>query len=119
MWDISFRSVMWCLIQHEHLPDLDGVSDQLSATTFDWIIITSPEAALVNEVKGEDVICLIKNSATLSGSLFTLHVSQICIELPTLTDKDKEVISTLGVRNKIFAKIENCEVGCPHFSSCM
>ncbi|GJT61992.1 pyruvate kinase 1, cytosolic-like protein [Tanacetum coccineum] len=31
----------------------------------------------VNEVKGEDVVCLIKNSATLSGSLFTLHVSQI------------------------------------------
>ena len=45
----------------------------------------------VNEVKGDDVVCLIKNSATLSGSLFTLHVSQICIELPTLTDKDKEV----------------------------
>ncbi|KAL7619214.1 hypothetical protein Lser_V15G04711 [Lactuca serriola] len=45
----------------------------------------------VNEVKGEDVVCLIKNSATLSGSLFTLHVSQICIELPTFTDKDKEV----------------------------
>nr|KAJ0190238.1 hypothetical protein LSAT_V11C800397970 [Lactuca sativa] len=55
----------------------------------------------VNEVKGDDVVCLIKNSATLSGSLFTLHVSQIRIELPTLTDKDKEVISTWGVRNKI------------------
>ncbi|CAI9285474.1 unnamed protein product [Lactuca saligna] len=79
--------------------------------------ITS-QVELVNEVKGEDV-CLIKNSVTLSGSLFTLHVSQICIELPTLTDKDKEVISTWGVRNKIFAKIENFEVGCSHFSSCM
>nr|GEU30240.1 pyruvate kinase 1, cytosolic-like [Tanacetum cinerariifolium] len=55
----------------------------------------------VNEVKGEDVVCLIKNSATLSGSLFTLHASQIRIELPTLTDKDKEVISTWGVRNSI------------------
>ncbi|KAJ9553743.1 hypothetical protein OSB04_017788 [Centaurea solstitialis] len=55
----------------------------------------------VNEVTGEDVVCLIKNSATLSGSLFTLHVSQIRIDLPTLTDKDKEVISTWGARNNI------------------
>ncbi|KAL0401733.1 UNVERIFIED_CONTAM: Pyruvate kinase, cytosolic [Sesamum latifolium] len=44
----------------------------------------------VNEVKGEDVHCIVKNSATLAGSLYTLHVSQIHIELPTLTDKDKE-----------------------------
>lgn len=42
-------------------------------------------------MKGKDVVCLIKNSATLAGSLYTLHVSQIRIELPTLTDKDKEV----------------------------
>ncbi|KAI8560060.1 hypothetical protein RHMOL_Rhmol04G0225800 [Rhododendron molle] len=55
----------------------------------------------VNEVKGEDVVCVIKNSATLAGSLFTLHVSQIHIDLPTLTEKDKEVISTWGVKNKI------------------
>lgn len=47
----------------------------------------------VTEVDGEDVVCLIKNSATLAGSLYTLHVSQIRIDLPTLTDKDKEVSS--------------------------
>lgn len=47
----------------------------------------------VSEVNGDDVVCLIKNSATLSGSLYTLHVSQIRIDLPTLTDKDKEVSS--------------------------
>ncbi|KAJ0604164.1 putative uroporphyrinogen-III synthase [Helianthus annuus] len=35
------------LIQHTHLPDLERLSALLSATTFDWIIITSPEAALV------------------------------------------------------------------------
>ncbi|XP_071686377.1 uroporphyrinogen-III synthase, chloroplastic-like isoform X2 [Rutidosis leptorrhynchoides] len=35
------------LIQHTHLPDLDRLSALLTATTFDWIIITSPEAALV------------------------------------------------------------------------
>ncbi|GAB4836325.1 hypothetical protein Ancab_001240 [Ancistrocladus abbreviatus] len=55
----------------------------------------------VSEIKGEDVVCLIKNSATLAGSLYTLHVSQIRIDLPTLTDKDKEVLSTWGVRNNI------------------
>ncbi|XP_020212293.1 pyruvate kinase 1, cytosolic isoform X2 [Cajanus cajan] len=55
----------------------------------------------VSEVTGDDVICTIKNSATLAGSLFTLHASQVHIDLPTLTDKDKEVISTWGVKNKI------------------
>ncbi|KAL0007881.1 hypothetical protein SO802_009383 [Lithocarpus litseifolius] len=55
----------------------------------------------VSEVNGDDVVCLIKNSATLSGSLYTLHVSQIRIDLPTLTDKDKEVIRTWGARNNI------------------
>ncbi|KAK1382588.1 Pyruvate kinase [Heracleum sosnowskyi] len=64
-----------------------------SETTSVWLEVT--------EVKGEDVVCLIKNSATLAGSLYTLHVSQIRIDLPTLTDKDKEVISTWGVRNNI------------------
>ncbi|KAK1299883.1 hypothetical protein QJS10_CPB13g01714 [Acorus calamus] len=55
----------------------------------------------VSELKGEDVVCMIKNSATLAGSLFTLHISQIRVELPTLTDADKEAISTWGVRNNI------------------
>ncbi|KAG8380593.1 hypothetical protein BUALT_Bualt06G0031600 [Buddleja alternifolia] len=55
----------------------------------------------VSEVKGEDVVCMIKNSATLAGPLYTLHVSGIHIDLPTLTDEDKAVISTWGVRNKI------------------
>ncbi|KAJ6317381.1 hypothetical protein OIU76_013006 [Salix suchowensis] len=64
-----------------------------SETTSVWLEVT--------EISGEDVVCLIKNSATLSGLLYTLHVSQIHINLPTLTDKDKEVISSWGVRNNI------------------
>ncbi|XP_015970313.1 pyruvate kinase 1, cytosolic isoform X1 [Arachis duranensis] len=55
----------------------------------------------VAEVKEQDVICTIKNSATLAGSLFTLHASQVHIDLPTLSEKDKEVIRTWGVKNKI------------------
>lgn len=46
----------------------------------------------VDEVKDEDVVCTIKNSATLAGALFTLHVAQVRIEMPTLSDADKEVI---------------------------
>ncbi|ONK63107.1 uncharacterized protein A4U43_C05F910 [Asparagus officinalis] len=44
----------------------------------------------VAELKGDDVVCVIKNTATLAGSLFTLHISQIHINLPTLTDNDKD-----------------------------
>ncbi|XP_028789696.1 pyruvate kinase 1, cytosolic [Neltuma alba] len=64
-----------------------------SETTSVWLEVT--------EVHGDDVTCLIKNSATLAGTLYTLHVSQIRIDLPTLTDKDKEVISTWGLQNNI------------------
>ncbi|KAI8539717.1 hypothetical protein RHMOL_Rhmol09G0204500 [Rhododendron molle] len=82
-----------------------------SETTSVWLEVT--------EVSGDDVVCLIKNSATLSGQLYTLHVSQIRIDLPTLTDKDKEArnyLSKLGDLNQtqIFAKIENVE-GLTHF----
>lgn len=43
-------------------------------------------------MNGEDVVCLVKTAATLAASLYVIHVSQIHIDLPTLTDKDKEVI---------------------------
>ncbi|XP_076937552.1 pyruvate kinase 1, cytosolic-like [Bidens hawaiensis] len=55
----------------------------------------------VDKVDGSDVDCKIKNSATLAGSLFTLHASQVHIDLPTLTEKDKANISSWGVANKI------------------
>ncbi|KAL2933527.1 Pyruvate kinase 1 cytosolic [Bienertia sinuspersici] len=55
----------------------------------------------VSEVKGDDVVCVINNSATLDGTLFTLHASQVPINMPTLSEKDKEVISSWGVQNKI------------------
>ncbi|KAK4345762.1 hypothetical protein RND71_035938 [Anisodus tanguticus] len=55
----------------------------------------------VDQVNGDDVVCVVKNSATLAGSMFTLHASQVHIDMPTLTGRDKEVISTWGVQNKI------------------
>jgi pyruvate kinase len=55
----------------------------------------------VSELSKDDVICKVKNTATLSDSLYTLHVSQMRINLPTLTDLDKEIITKWGVRNNI------------------
>ena len=46
----------------------------------------------VKEIQDKDVICHVKNSATLAGPLFTAHASQVHIDLPTLTEVDKEVL---------------------------
>ncbi|MQL83674.1 hypothetical protein Taro_016158 [Colocasia esculenta] len=55
----------------------------------------------VSETDGQDVICVVKNSATLAGFLFTIHVAQVHINLPTLSDMDKKVISTWGRQNNV------------------
>uniref|UniRef100_A0A1D1YGS9 Pyruvate kinase n=1 Tax=Anthurium amnicola TaxID=1678845 RepID=A0A1D1YGS9_9ARAE len=64
-----------------------------SETTSVWLEVI--------ETDGQDVICLVKNSATLAGFLFTIHVAQVHVNLPTLTDTDKQVISTWGCPNKV------------------
>ena len=63
-----------------------------SETTSIWLEVA--------KVRGQDVVCVAKNPATLAGSLFTLHASQVHIDLPTLTEKDKEAISTWGVKKQ-------------------
>ncbi|KQJ88946.1 pyruvate kinase 1, cytosolic [Brachypodium distachyon] len=55
----------------------------------------------VIETSGEEVICLVKNTATLAGPIFTLHVSQVHISMPTLSEYDKQVISTWGLQNSV------------------
>ncbi|KAJ1685922.1 hypothetical protein LUZ63_017312 [Rhynchospora breviuscula] len=55
----------------------------------------------VKETSGEDVVCEIKNAATLAGPIFTLHAAQVRIDLPTLSETDKQIISTWGVHNKV------------------
>ncbi|XP_050938482.1 pyruvate kinase 2, cytosolic-like isoform X2 [Cucumis melo] len=65
----------------------------------------------VFEVKGDDVGCVVKNSATLVGTMYTLHAAESHIDLPTLTEKDRvtffsflfvmPIIATWGVKNKI------------------
>ncbi|KAA0046375.1 pyruvate kinase 1, cytosolic [Cucumis melo var. makuwa] len=52
----------------------------------------------VFEVKGDEVGCVVKNSATLVGTMYTLHAAEIHIDLPTLTEKDKHYMI---VKNKI------------------
>ena len=46
----------------------------------------------VLETKDRDVICLVKNTATLAGLIFTMHVSQVHVNMPTLNENDKLVI---------------------------
>ncbi|CAA6660329.1 unnamed protein product [Spirodela intermedia] len=81
-----------------------------SETTSVWLEVI--------ETNGEDVICLVKNSATLSGFILTMHVAQVHINLPTLTETDKQLRAFLDAHNltetQIFAKIENVE-GLRHF----
>jgi hypothetical protein len=43
------------------------------------------------KIKDQDIVCCVKNNATLVGSLFTMHVTQVHIDLPTLSDTDKHV----------------------------
>ncbi|KMZ75164.1 Pyruvate kinase [Zostera marina] len=55
----------------------------------------------VVEIQDDDVICVVKNTATLIGSLFILHIAHMRINLPALTDSDKDIISKWGFRNNI------------------
>ncbi|XP_072981544.1 pyruvate kinase 1, cytosolic-like isoform X1 [Typha angustifolia] len=64
-----------------------------SETTSSWLEVV--------ETNGEEVDCLVKNSATLAGSIFTMHASQVKINLPTLSSADKQVISTWGSHNNV------------------
>jgi pyruvate kinase len=64
-----------------------------SETTSVWLEVA--------EVQNMDVKCVIKNSATLTGALFTAHVTQVPVSLPTLSESDKKIISTWGVKNGI------------------
>ncbi|OAY40245.1 pyruvate kinase 1, cytosolic isoform X1 [Manihot esculenta] len=54
----------------------------------------------VLETNGQDVICLIKNTATLEGFIL-MHVSQVHESLPNLSDKDKQVILEWGSHNNV------------------
>ncbi|XP_078156506.1 pyruvate kinase 1, cytosolic-like [Carex rostrata] len=64
-----------------------------SETTSVWLEVL--------ETSGQDVVCEIKNTATLAGPIFTLHAAQVRIDLPTLSETDKQIISTWGMDNKV------------------
>ncbi|KAK3119952.1 hypothetical protein QOZ80_9AG0678490 [Eleusine coracana subsp. coracana] len=64
-----------------------------SETTSVWLEVL--------ETSGENVNCLVKNTATLAGPVFTMHASQVHIGLPTLSEYDKQVISTWGSCNNV------------------
>ncbi|KAF3775380.1 Pyruvate kinase 2 [Nymphaea thermarum] len=81
-----------------------------SETTSVWLEVL--------ETNGADVVCLVKNSAALAGFIFTMQVSQVHINLPTLSDFDKQLRDFLQNQNLshplIYAKVESVE-GLTHF----
>ncbi|KAF3622500.1 putative pyruvate kinase, cytosolic isozyme-like isoform 2 [Capsicum annuum] len=88
------------------------IPDKGEKSSFEVFPIYFDGLSKVDQVKGDDVVCVIKNSAMLTGSLFTLHAAQIHIDLPTLPDNDKETRELLGKlgdlsQTQIFAKIES------------
>ncbi|WVY99021.1 hypothetical protein V8G54_031172 [Vigna mungo] len=117
----KFSGFVLCniVVLNNHVGSANTVAIKKGDTIFiGKYLFTGSETASVwlevNEVNGDDISCLVKNTATLSGPLFTVHVSQIHIDLPSLTDKDKEArefLSNLGdiKQTHIFAKIENIE----------
>jgi len=52
-------------------------------------------------VKGNDVVCIIKNSATLTGSLFTLHASQINLTYLPLRRKTRRLQAHGELKTKL------------------
>ncbi|KAJ8759966.1 hypothetical protein K2173_010822 [Erythroxylum novogranatense] len=62
---------------------------------------TSVWLEVLQKKSDEDVICLVKNTATLAGYMFTMHISQVPVNLPTLSDNDKELISNWGAKNNV------------------
>ncbi|PHU22856.1 hypothetical protein BC332_07963 [Capsicum chinense] len=94
------------------------IPDKGEKSSFEVFPINFDGLSKVDQVKGDDVVCVIKNSVMLTGSLFTLHAAQIHINLPTLPDNDKETRELLGKlgdlsQTQIFAKIES-EKGLTH-----
>lgn len=63
-----------------------GVGKRL---TLNSVIVSLNEQVV--EVQNMDVKCVIKNSATLTGALFTAHAVQVPVTLPTLSESDKKV----------------------------
>lgn len=54
----------------------------------------------VERIEGEDLVCLVKNSAVLEGPFFTVHATRVPLNRPTFSDLDKENLLRWGVRNK-------------------
>ncbi|GJP43859.1 hypothetical protein CLOM_g3264 [Closterium sp. NIES-68] len=55
----------------------------------------------VQEARGADVVCSIRNSTTLAGPFFTAHAARVRIDIPTLTAMDRQHIATWGRRNNV------------------
>ncbi|KAL4018661.1 hypothetical protein IC575_022272 [Cucumis melo] len=54
-----------------------------------------------------EVGCVVKNSATLVGTMYTLHAAEIHIDLPTLTEKDKDMTNNLRPTRAVATDVAN------------
>ncbi|KAF2308203.1 hypothetical protein GH714_036763 [Hevea brasiliensis] len=115
----------------DHITITSDVSREPSAEFLPVVILDSPSIFTgsentsvwleVLETNGQDVMCLIKNTATLAGFIL-MHVSQVYESLPNLSDKDKKVISEWGSRNNVdfislsyTRNVEDVREGLKHF----
>ncbi|GBG64977.1 hypothetical protein CBR_g48726 [Chara braunii] len=64
-----------------------------SETTSVWLT--------VDKVADDEVVCIPKNSATLTGALFTVHAAKAQMAIPTLTERDLQILGTWGRRNAV------------------
>eukprot|EP00899_Mesostigma_viride_P007968 jgi/Mesvir1/17172/Mv07594-RA.1 len=55
----------------------------------------------VDSVSEGSVMCRCKNTATLGGSLLTVQIARVVVDMPTLSEKDVHYIKTWGVANGI------------------
>ncbi|CAI5499033.1 unnamed protein product [Closterium sp. Naga37s-1] len=51
----------------------------------------------VEEVKGDDIVCTVTNTAELQGDFFTVHAAQVDTDMPILSKVDERHLSTWGV----------------------
>ncbi|CAI5994430.1 unnamed protein product [Closterium sp. NIES-64] len=51
----------------------------------------------VEEVKGDDIVCTVTNTAELQGEFFTVHAAQVDTDMPILSKVDERHLSTWGV----------------------
>ena len=87
-------SPQWLPINYAKLPECVGPGDTIFVAQYLFTGSDTSSAYLeVDEVDGCNVICRSTNDCTLEGQLLTVNLSNVHVDIPTLTEKDKEDIA--------------------------